>query len=145
LPCCGKSGGDNGGEEIPADVSADVTYEVNDGTDMVTLFDMTAEYTDAAGTKSEVITSLPWSKQIHVAKIPFTASLKVTYNAKSSYAQKDVYAAGVAGGITYRTSDGRFVSSTGLVKLPISSDRIAEYIAKYNGTTKEYTEQILLK
>jgi hypothetical protein len=137
---CDKSG--NNEENKPVDVSADVKYTVNDGADMVTLFDVAVEYTDATGTKSETITSLPWSKQIHVAKIPFDATMKVTYTAKSSYAQKDVYTTGFAGGIGYKTSDGRLVSFTGSVQTPIPVARIAEYVAKYNGTTKEHTANI---
>jgi hypothetical protein len=138
---CGKSGG-NGEEETPGDVSADVAYTVNDGADMVTLFDITAEYTDASGTKSEAITSLPWTKSVHVAKIPFTASLKVTYAAKNSYAQKDAYTTGFASGIGYQTSDGQIKSSTGSVQTTIPAEKIAEYITKYNGTIKGFTEDI---
>jgi hypothetical protein len=141
---CDKSGGDNGGEETPADVSADVTYSVNDGADMVVLFDITVEYTDATGTKSEAIASLPWSKSVHVAKIPFTASLKVTYVAKSNYAQKDVYAVGFGSGISYRTSDGQYVNSSGSSNLSVSAAKITEYITKYDGTVKGFTEDIAL-
>jgi hypothetical protein len=140
---CGGSGKKDKPAEVPADITADVTYTVNDAVDVATLFDIAVEYADADGVKSETIAALPWSKSVHVAKIPFNATLKVTYTAKNSYDAKEKYEVGFASGISYSTSDGQGINFFGESKMTIGADKIADFVAKYTGTSKEWSENIV--
>ena len=79
--------GGNGPAVPPAEVTADVDYEVFGGEDMPQLFDMQAKYTDAVGkTVTADVASLPWSISVKGAKVPFEATVELVLTAKEEVA-----------------------------------------------------------
>lgn len=81
--------GGNGPAVPPAEVTADVDYEVFGGEDMPQLFDMQAKYTDAVGkTVTADVASLPWSISVKGAKVPFEATVELVLTAKEELRNK---------------------------------------------------------
>lgn len=78
-----------------------LTYRFDGGADLAALFTLQASYVAADGrTKTEQITSLPWSKQVGVTA-PFSARLDVKFRKKTDFPGQDTYAVGFSGGIDY--------------------------------------------
>jgi hypothetical protein len=139
---CNKSD-DKGGDDTPTDVSADVTYYVEDQADMLLLFDINVEYKDANGTQTTTITSLPWNTKVSIPKLPFSAYVKVSYTAKTDYPQKDTYTVGSGSGIGYKTSQGSEVPWSGMIdEMTLSASHIEAYISRINGTSVEASQDI---
>jgi hypothetical protein len=127
---------------LPEKTTADITYELSGGEDIITLFGISVTYTDATSSQAqETVTALPWSKTISVDSIPFTATMAVTYSGKSSYPDKPAYSVGMGGGISYRTSAGKSESASGASTMSVGKDRIAAYIQE-KAQTVEYSTEI---
>jgi outer membrane lipoprotein-sorting protein len=118
-------------ESKPA--TADVTYQLSGGADMVSLFNITITYTTETGAqKQETVTALPWSKSIHVGKLPFTAKMTTTLSGKTAYPEKVQYKVGLGGGISYITSDGRGESSVNSDASTITAAQLPNYIQTHS-------------
>lgn len=81
-----------------------LAYRFEGGADLTSLFTLRASYVAADGrTKTEWITSLPWSKEVCVSA-PFSARLDVGFRKKADYPRQDTYAVGFSGGIDYAST-----------------------------------------
>ena len=122
--------GGNGPAVPPAEVTADVDYEVFGGEDMPQLFDMQAKYTDAVGkTVTADVASLPWSISVKGAKVPFEATVAA-------------YRVGLGSGISYTTTDGQYKEATGASTMTIGKDKVEKYRQTILGRTYKSTERI---
>lgn len=127
VSCDGKEKG-NGGNENEKPATATVSYRFDAGADFLTLFNVEASYTDAAGqTASEKVTSLPWEKSLEGVSLPYTSTLTMTLEPVDSYAQKETYEVGYGFAISYRTSDGRLYGDTSVSKMTIGKDKVEKY------------------
>ena len=107
--------GGNGPAVPPAEVTADVDYEVFGGEDMPQLFDMQAKYTDAVGK---------------------------TVTAKEEVAEQAAYRVGLGSGVSYTTTDGQYKEATGASTMTIGKDKVEKYRQTILGRTYKSTERI---
>lgn len=136
--------GGNGPAVPPAEVTADVDYEVFGGEDMPLLFDMQAKYTDAAGkTVTADVASLPWSISVKGAKVPFEATVELVLTAKEEVAEQAAYRVGLGSGVSYTTTDGQYYKeATGASTMTIGKDKVEKYRQTILGRTYKSTERI---
>ena len=135
--------GGNGPAVPPAEVTADVDYEVFGGEDMPLLFDMQAKYTDAAGkTVTADVASLPWSISVKGAKVPFEATVELVLTAKEEVAEQAAYRVGLGSGVSYKTTDGQYKEATGASTMTIGKDKVEKYRQTILGRTYKSTERI---
>ncbi|MDR2358215.1 MAG: hypothetical protein LBD87_00245 [Prevotellaceae bacterium] len=128
-------------QPLPA-ITADITYELSGGEDIINLFDISVTYTNATGSQAkETVAALPWSKKVTVGSIPFTAKMAATYSGKSDYPEKSQYKVGMGGGISYSTSAGKSESALVASNLTVGKDRIAAYIQE-KAKTVDYSTEI---
>jgi hypothetical protein len=127
----------------PAEVTADVDYEVFGGEDMPQLFDMQAKYTDAVGkTVTADVASLPWSISVKGAKVPFEATVELVLTAKEEVAEQAAYRVGLGSGVSYTTTDGQYKEATGASTMTIGKDKVEKYRQTILGRTYKSTERI---
>lgn len=130
MTACGNGKNNDKGQEPPAPtpVTATVTYSITGGSDIITLFDIKAEYTDAEGqTVTESITAIPWEKDIKDIEVPYSGSLKMKITAVENYEAKESYNVGLGGSIGYITSDNRMESNSSSSTMTIAADKTTEY------------------
>ena len=135
--------GGNGPAVPPAEVTADVDYEVFGGEDMPQLFDMQAKYTDAVGkTVTADVASLPWSISVKGAKVPFEATVELVLTAKEEVAEQAASRVGLGSGVSYTTTDGQYKEATGASTMTIGKDKVEKYRQTILGRTYKSTERI---
>ncbi len=130
MTACGNGKNNDKGQEPPAPtpVTATVTYSITGGSDIITLFDIKAEYTDAEGqTVTETVDALPWEKSIENVEVPYSGSLKMKITAVGNYEAKESYNVGLGGSIGYITSDNRMESNSSSSTMTIAADKTTEY------------------
>lgn len=143
LTSCKDTNDEKGNDDPIKPVTADVTYKINGGADMTLICDLTVNYTDVAGkTVSEQIATLPWSKSIAAAEVPFTAHMKLDIAPRENYEEKSSYKVGVGFGLSYTTTDGQYHNSEVNGATSISKDKVATYIAALQEKANESTTTI---
>ncbi|WP_291529570.1 hypothetical protein [Bacteroides sp. UBA939] len=106
--------------------TSEVTYVITGGVDMLSLFILTAVYTDASGKKAtESITTFPWVKTISVTT-PFNAILDVEKIPIVDYAVKEKYGVEIHTAISF---SGFQSYDTG--KSTIGADKVKDYQKKF--------------
>ena len=130
MTACGNGKNNDKGQEPPAPtpVTATVTYSITGGSDITTLFNIEAEYTDTEGqTVTETVDALPWEKSIENVEVPYSGSLKMKITAVENYEAKESYNVGLGGSIGYITSDNRMESNSSSSTMTIAADKTTEY------------------
>jgi hypothetical protein len=142
--CEKNNGGSDNATEVKEKVTANVTYSIYGGEDELTVFTISATYTDAAGKEAtEAVSKLPWSKKVENVAVPFTASLKIVYAKKADIPEQDTYSLGQGRGIHYTTTDGQNANSdVSVSNLTIAKDKLDDYIKQLLDKAFEYKEDI---
>jgi hypothetical protein len=123
-------------------VTANVTYHILGGSDIISIFDVTVEYTAENGErKQETVTELPWEKPIQAVSVPFIANLKVDCKEKPEIVDQPKYQVGVGGSISYKTSLGHTKNFRSVATMFLPKSKIDTYVKTKGGLT-EYTEEI---
>lgn len=128
MTACGNGEDNDKKPPVPIPVTATVTYSITGGTDITTLFNIEAEYTDTEGqTVTETVDALPWEKSIENVEVPYSGSLKMKITAVENYEAKESYNVGLGGSIGYITSDNRMESNSSSSTMTIAADKTTEY------------------
>lgn len=124
-----NGGGGNPGGGTDDNVTAEVTYSVAGGEDILSLFDITAVYTDETGSRKEQkLTALPCDITLPtVETLPFEAAVSLTLTERPEYPEKEQYTVGLAIGISYELSNGKQYGSLSLNTQKFSKDKIDAY------------------
>ena len=124
-----NGGGGNPGGGTDDNVTAEVTYSVAGGEDILSLFDITAIYTDETGSRKEQkLTSLPCDITLStIETLPFEAAVSLTLTERPEYPDKEKYTVGLAIGISYELSNGKQYGSLSLNTQQFSKDKIDAY------------------
>jgi hypothetical protein len=91
-------------------VTVTIRYQVrfNEDGDELSLFAVSAVYTNADGQDVTVpLTENSWTQELSGVSLPFTANLTLLYQKKDEYPDKATYKTGRGFAITYTTSNGK--------------------------------------
>lgn len=133
----------NGGPDVPQEVTADVTYHVSGGEDMLNLFDMSMKYTNKDNEiVTESVTTLPWDKVLSKVDVPRTASMELLLTPKTNYPDKATYKVGISLGVSYITTAGqsKYWSSSSVLSIP--KDKVVAYQENTSATDHKASEEI---
>jgi hypothetical protein len=116
-------------DDVIEKVTVTATYDINGGADELSVFTISATYTDATGKETtEAVNSLPWTKKVEKIPVPVVVYLKVTYAKKATIPDKEVYALGEGFGIFYTITDGQSGGSSSSPGITVTKSRLEDYI-----------------
>lgn len=116
------------GETLPATERADVTYTIHAGSDILSLFDVKALYTNAEGVTTEAeVSEIPWEIVITEVPLPFRAKIEVKCEPKEEYPAKDRYEVGISSGLSYVAGSRKGSPGSSISHMNIGADKIRKY------------------
>lgn len=128
---------------VETETTANVTYTITGADDELSLFTVTAVYTDASGEEqSEAVTSLPWTKSLTGVTLPFDAKVEADRAARTDFPEKASYKVGINPGLSFVTNTGRTGSYGVTSTLTIGRDKVEAYQLAELGREKLLEETI---